>query len=132
MLSAFGAAVAVIGWFLRNEHQRNEKRAEDIRAELTKFAIAFGEVRGRLDELAKLIDHVPDMRRFFGPRGGQARLWGRIEHDIEQIREREHYIINKMSIIKGTLDMNGIKCGSPDTVWQMPEWKTYKPDMERI
>jgi len=132
MIASFGIAVSVIGWFLKNEHNRNEKMVAHINDQLAKALVEFGTLNGRIDELSKLTEHVPDMRRFFGPRGGQSRLWGRIEHDVEQIREREHFLIQKLSIIKGSLDMQGIKCGNPETVWQMPEWKSYKPDMERV
>ena len=131
MVAVFGLAVSVIGWFIRHEHQRNERIISDIMAELSKIATAFGETRGRVDELTKLIDHVPDMKRFFGPHGGQARLWSRIDHDVEQLRQREHHLINKLAIVKGSMERAGLKCGAPDVQWAMPEWKTYKPDMER-
>lgn len=130
--ATLGLSLGVIGWFLRVEHARNEKMLTKVTDELSRFNEAFAGIHGKLDELSKIIEHVPDMRRFFGPRGGQARLWGRIEHDVEQIREREHHLVNKLAIIKGSLEMQGIKCGAPGDVWSMPEWKSYKPDSERV
>lgn len=131
MMGVFGAAVSIIGWFIRHEYQRNEKIISDIMAELGKISVEFGETRGRIDEFYKLIDYVPDMKRFFGPHGGQARLWGRVEYDAEQFRERLHFIMNKMAIIKGSMEMQNLKCGNKEEFWGLPEWKQYKPDVER-
>jgi hypothetical protein len=131
LIASFGAIVSLLWWFIKREFSKFEERERETRTSISNIEKHISQAHGRLDELSKLVDHVPDMRRFFGPKGGQARLWGRMEHDMGQIREREHFLIGKMSVIKGSLEVAGIKCGNPDTIWHLPEWKSYQGDADR-
>ena len=69
-----------------------------------------------------------NLQRFFGEGGGQARIWRSVEElqfNEQQFRERLHWIANKLAVLKGSMEVQGMKCGDPST-WSMPEWKSMK------
>lgn len=114
----YGAAVGlgVIGWFIRRDISRFEKTVSTLHDSINDIK---EQVRG-VSEIVKL---QPDMIRFFGTNGGQQRIWeeiGKFKTDIERLRERDHWVANKLSIIKGKLEHPKAKLSKED--WELPKF----------
>ena len=122
--------ISVIGWFLRRDIARFEKMMETHHLELSKHNELLAVMAKDIATVLNIGKWNENLTRFFGDNGGHARLWRNIESlqfDMEQCRERHHWIVNRITVIKGSMESQNLKCGSLDgTGWSMPEWKTMK------
>lgn len=120
-----GAVLSVIAWFIKRDLSRFEKTMDSHNAALHKHSEALSSLSVQVSQLVEFQKWVPQLQRFFGENGGHARIWRNIE-DLQQgeqnTRDRFHWMMNKMAILKGSMEMQGMKCGDP-AGWVMPDWK---------
>lgn len=127
-LAGLSALVMVVAWFIRRDIARFEKVLDKHASDLSKHAESLTTMMGQVNAALEVAKWTPNLQRFFGEGGGNARIWKAIEalqFDTEQSRERHHWIANKMCILKGSMEMQGMKCGDP-TGWVLPDWKSLK------
>jgi hypothetical protein len=118
----YGIAVAlgVVGWFVRRDVSRFEKSVTGLNE-------SINEIKDKVNGVSEVVKLQPDMIRFFGATGGQARLWNEIKDlrdCIDQLRERDHWLINKMTIIRGKIDSPKTKLSNEE--WDLPPFKENK------
>jgi len=123
-----GVIIPIVGWFIKRDIHRFEKTAEKQSELLEKHNDSLVAIQTQIAQVVSIGKWEPNLQRFFGDGGGNARIWRAIEalqFDMEQSRERHHWIANKMAVLKGSMEVAGMKCGDP-AGWQMPEWKHMK------
>lgn len=131
-----GAVASVIAWFVRRDIARFEQIAEEQRKLLQQHSEAMHSVQSQIGRVIELGKWQPNLERFFGEGGGNSRLWKAIEiltHDVGQLRERDHFLINKLTVIKGRCDIVAKKypdLGFNPTKddWILPEWTSHKKE----
>lgn len=127
-MAFIGIIMSVIGWFLKRDIARFEKMMDKHNDQLGKHTESLAKISEQIAQVLEIGKWNAQLQRFFGEGGGHARLWRNIEElqfNEAQIRERLHWFMNRMSIIKGSMEMANLKCGNADG-WTMPEWKSLK------
>jgi hypothetical protein len=125
---AIGCVVSVIAWFIKRDVGRFERAVEKQSDILEKHSTMLATMQSELARVIAVGNWEPNLQRFFGEGGGQARLWASVEaleKDVEQLRERDHWVVNKLAVIKARTDSCGCSGDSKDqTDWALPEWRT--------
>jgi hypothetical protein len=127
-IGGLGILVSVVSWFLKRDIHRFEDAMKAHNAELSKHSEMLSSMSFQIQSALEVGKWIPNFQRFFGEGGGNSRIWRsieKLEFDIEQSRERSHWLSNKMGILKGSMEVQGMKCGDP-AGWAMPEWKSFK------
>lgn len=125
--------VTVISWFIKRDIARFEKVLEKHSADLADHSKALATVAQQVAAALEVAKWIPHLNRFFGDGGGLSRVWRNIEQinfDIEQCRERDHWFVNRLSVIKGSMEMQNLKCGGDQSSWTCPAWKHAADDSE--
>ncbi len=120
--------ITVVAWFIKRDIARFERVLEKHASDLSKHAESLATIMQQVTSALEVAKWTPNLQRFFGDGGGNARIWKAIESlqfDMEQSRERHHWMANKMAILKGSMEVQGMKCGDP-AGWVIPEWKLIK------
>lgn len=131
VILAVGVVVSVIGWFIKRDLARFERQMEAHNESLNRHSESLASLSTQVTQLVEFQKWVPQLQRFFGDGGGHARLWRNIEGlqaGEQQTRDRFHWFINRLSVIKGSMEMQNLKCGGDPQSWIMPGWIEKKRD----
>jgi hypothetical protein len=125
VIGLFGTLIAVITWFIKRDISRFERHIESHAESIAKATESINQLQIQIGGMVGLREWIGHLDRFFGESGGQKRMWIAIEgikDDVNRIREREHWIANKVAIIKGRCEIAGMKFGTDE--WTIPVWTT--------
>lgn len=120
----FGSLATSIAWFIKRDIGRFEKHIEEQSKATIANTTAINSLQVQIATLISIAEWSGHLERFFGEGGGNKRIWVAIEDirkDNEKLRERDHWFMNKLAIIKGRCEMNGIKFSENES-WIIPSW----------
>ncbi len=127
----FGTLISVIAYFIKRDIARFERSIEEQNKAIIEQGRALAAFQTQLATVLKVTEWIGHLDRFFGEGGGQQRIWkviDKIQHDQSQLRDRDHWIANKLTIIKGRMELGGTKFLEGE--WSMPEWKSGDSDVK--
>lgn len=127
-IGALSIMVATIAWFIKRDIARFENVLEKHAEGLSRNSESLASMMHQVNSALEVAKWNPQLQRFFGDDGGHARLWRAIEDlngQLDMSRRRHHWFANKLAVVKGSMEVAGLKCGDP-AGWVMPDWEAKK------